>query len=432
MTTASQPPQDKSPTEPRATFSHSLPALVVLIMLVVTAVYADRRATYLENRFGRTFARLMLEQNELGIVVQQAAFRQPDLLPVYGSSEILASQTPYRAFYFFDNHPTGFNVFDVARNGSTSLTMAMDLATIGTELRGKKFVISFTPSMFTFPQVSKTSYGNNFSRSHANGLIFNNQLSLSIKKRAAGRMLAYPDPLETDPVLGTALQNLAQDDTYHDLIYLLISPLGQLDNFILRLQDHYAIWESARGLLLKDTGIKHRNITIDWNAEITSAETLEKLRTNSNPYGVPNHDWKNPERMDFEFHEPGSQDNIYLAKLEKSKEWEDFRILLEVIRELGGKPLIMSRPINGTIYTASGISPQAQLAFYNKLNTVVARYNFPLVDFQDRTTDRFFSWDFNSHTSPKGWVIVNQVLDGYYHDQNKIISAGVPISQPAP
>jgi poly-D-alanine transfer protein DltD len=75
----------------------------------------------------------------------------------------------------------------------------------------------------------------------------------------------------------------------------------------------------------------------------------------------------------------------------------------------------MSRPINGTVYTVIGISPHAQQHYYNKLQALVNSYNLPLVDFQQYTSDRYFSVDGDSHTSREGWVIVDQTLDAFYH-----------------
>ena len=46
---------------------------------------------------------------------------------------------------------------------------------------------------------------------------------------------------------------------------------------------------------------------------------------------------------------------------------------------------------------------------------LVRGYNFPLADFKEYTNDRLFSIDYSSHTSRKGWVIVDQTLDAFYH-----------------
>ena len=288
MTISPQPHSQQTFTRPGLTLTHILPALTVLIILISTAIYADRNATTYENNYGVILSQQLNPDSAISTVVQQAAFRRSDLLPVYGSSEIYLTITPYRAFYFFDYHPTGFEVFDVARKATTSLIMAQDLASVGPLIKGKKVVISFTPSMFTAPQVASDAYANNFSRIYANGLAFSTSLSMDIKQRAAIRMLDYPDTLETDPVLKFAIQNLAANTPISNVFYDLIFPLGQLDNSILRLQDHYSIWTASQKQPFKTKRVKPAGRKINWKAELVDAEAVQKQNTTSNPYGIDN------------------------------------------------------------------------------------------------------------------------------------------------
>ena len=418
MTTSSQLIPETLPTRPRLTLTHILPALTVLIILISAAIYFDFRATAFENNYGIILAQQLLPESPISSVVQQSAFRQQNVLPVYGSSEIYITITPYRAFYFFDYHPTGFEVFDIARKATTSLIMAQDLASVGAMIKGKKVVISFTPSMFTSQQVASDAYANNFSRIYADGLIFNPNLSMKVRREAAARMSAYPDTLKTDPLLDFAVNNLAVNSPLNDTLYTVIFPLGQIDNYILRLQDHYSIWAANQAQQSKPKRVKPAQGKINWDAEIANAQALQIQTTTTNPYGIDDDVWINhPHMGGFELRAPGSQDAIYLSSLQNSKEWEDFDILLQVLQELGAKPLILSRPINGAVYTAAGISSKVQPVFYDLLQKAVQPYKFPVVDFREHTNDLYFSVDFASHTSGKGWLFVDQVLDAFYHDR---------------
>ena len=180
----------------------------------------------------------------MGTVVQQAAFRQTDLLPVYGSSEMLGGDNPYGASIFFASYPTGFNVIGIAKGGNTSLNIAQDAGSHWPGIEGKKVVISFTPIIFTAAKVTDYAYAGNFSRLHAASLAFSPYLSMAVKQKAARRMLEYPDILSKsgDPILSFALQNLAGGSLYNHIVYALTLPLGQLDTLIIRLQDHYEVW----------------------------------------------------------------------------------------------------------------------------------------------------------------------------------------------
>jgi D-alanine transfer protein len=415
---AEQQPHNLPITEKAAT-NHLLPALTVMFILVVTLFLGDRFGIFTENANVHALAPFMLSRAEKGTVIKQAAFRQPDLLPVFGSSEMLDEPTPYRAYIFFGTYPTGFNVFDAAKSADTSLNIAQDLAAIGPEMKGKKVVISFTPSMFEWAQVKDYFYAENFSRMHASYAIFSPYLSLSIKRPLAKRMLAYPDTLANDPVLTFALKNLSAGTFINDILYYVSYPLGLIDNLVLRIQDHYAIWKFSHTFVKPNTLIKHRPEVIDWNAFIAKAEAEQVIATNSNNYGVENKIWVKFMQKNLILQNPGSQDKSYLEKIDTSKEWGDLKILLEILKELGAQPLILSRPINGSLYSAVGISSQAQNAFYTRLEKLAQDYNVPLVDYKQYTNDRYFSIDMSSHTSRKGWVLVNQTLDAFYHDRLK-------------
>jgi D-alanine transfer protein len=397
-----------------ASFTHLIPALLTLLILAGALIYGDRYSSSLENEYVHTLAPLLKPQVNNGIVIQQAALRQPDLLPVYGSSEMINTATDLRAIHFFSDYPTGFMVMDIAKAGDTSLNLAQNLATLGSALKGKKVVISFTSAAFNFPKVNTDAYAANFSSMHALGLIFSPYLSVSVKEHAAKRMLEYPETLIKDPILNFAIQNLASDTFTGNVSYALIYPLGQLENLVIRMQDHYAI-KQLMNLRKTWPKVKYRPRTIDWDALIAQVNAQEAAKGTQPTLPKPTDEWARKYPQIFSKN-PTSSDATYLHTLENSKEWDDLKILLEVLKQLDARPLMLSRPINGFLYSASGISQSAQLVYYTKLEEMVTPYHFPLVDFREYINDPYFSVDIASHTGPKGWAIVDQTLDAFYHD----------------
>ena len=94
--------------------------------LSVATLYARR----MEMRYVHTLAPQMFLQKHQGVALQRVAFRQADLLPIYGSSE-LNLRNPYHPSAFFREYPTGFTVFPVGNVGSTSLIWLQALAGVG-------------------------------------------------------------------------------------------------------------------------------------------------------------------------------------------------------------------------------------------------------------------------------------------------------------
>jgi D-alanine transfer protein len=252
---------------------------------------------------------------------------------------------------------------------------------------------------------------------HAASLAFSPYLSMTVKQKAARRMLEYPDILSksADPILSFALRNLAGGTLYNHIMYAVSLPLGQLDTLIVRLQDHYEVWRFIRDHPNIAQSAQRQARTIDWEAEIAKAAAQQKALANNNPYGIENTTWVQQYHQVLEVSQPGSGDEQYITRMNRSEEWGDLAILLEILQELGAQPLILSRPINGPLSAASGISGKGRQAFYAKLQSLVGAYNMPLVDFQQYTDDPFFSIDESSHPSRKGWAIVDKTLDAFFH-----------------
>jgi D-alanine transfer protein len=346
--------------------------------------------------------------------LQRVALRQPDLLPVYGSSEVALGVDGYTAPEVFRTYPTGFAPFEVAHVGVTSLTMAETIAALGPDLRGQKVIISVAPTMFFSDKVATDGYRGLFSRLHADELIFSTQLGLDVKQAAARRMLVFPTTLDKEPVLRFALKRLAGGSPLDLALYYAVWPLGKLWTTVLELQDHWEvlafIWSNPQ----LNPEVPHVPAAIDWAALKARAEQEQMANADNNPYGIDNELWQGQQHTT---RAPGSIDPIALKRLRGSPEWADFDILLRVLTAMGARPLILSRPVNLVYWESMGISSAVSQAYYDRLHDYAARYGLPVVDFQAYSEDKYFSVDSFSHTSRKGWVYVNEVMDDFYHDR---------------
>lgn len=386
-------------------------AILILAMgLLGFSVYARD----LESRYVNALSGSDLPQILNGSALQRAAFHQPDLLPVYGSSEITLLDTAYQANKFFSTYPTGFMVFDVANLGASSITIAEALAGLGPDLRGKKVVISFSPATFTMSRLPDEYYAGNYSRLHAYEMIFSPYLSISLKSTAAKRMLDFPTTLEGDDFLQFALAKITSPARRDLVQYYLTWPLGQLQVAVLSLQDHAAIVSYIMSNSISSSVIRQPR-QIDWTATLNAALLEQKQHTLNNPYGVEDSRWWYYQHVQTDPIPPGSEDKRFTQRVLGHPEWSDLDILLRVLKELGAEPLILSRPMNVHLWEALGVSESAQNTYYNKLHAVADPYHMPLIDFQQYGTDIYFSIDQSSHTSREGWVYVDQTLDAFFH-----------------
>jgi D-alanine transfer protein len=149
---------------------HSTAALIALGIAAVSLTITVTIATFLEHRFVHRLAPIIFPQKNQGIALQKVALDQPDLLPFYGSSELMKPASN-KAPGFFRTYPTGFSIFSVGKAGAASLITLQRLAAMSPDLRDKKVAISISPTWF-FHQIPTPYYNGNFSLLQAGELIY--------------------------------------------------------------------------------------------------------------------------------------------------------------------------------------------------------------------------------------------------------------------
>ncbi|MGB8167946.1 MAG: D-alanyl-lipoteichoic acid biosynthesis protein DltD [Chthoniobacteraceae bacterium] len=349
-----------------------------------------------------------------GVALQQSAFEKPDLLPLYGSSELI-KPIPNKAATFFRRYPTGFEVFPVGKAGTSSLVILQKLAGVGKDVRGRKVAISLSPSWFFTSQIPPHYYEGNFSKLQADEFAFCSDLSWGLKRDVARRMLDFPSTLARHPLLAFALRRLAGGSRTDHLLFALAWPFGRIETAILRAQDEFEttafIWQQGR--LKNPHRLPH---ALDWETFLLhAAQKVNPGRLRAEEVGG---DWQLPE---------SKGDAEFLMNLQLAREWVDFELLLRSLRESGAEPLVLSMPLNGAWLDRVGISRGARSQYLARLRALTERYHVPLQDFQEHEADPRFLADHHDHLSIEGWMYYNRALDDFYHDRIPSRATSLPL-----
>ena len=386
--------------------------VVTLLALGAGVFYCDG----IEQRYVHALAPDLSEVKLLGVVLQKKAFAQPDLLVLYGSSE-LAKEMPNNASQFFQDYPTGFRVFPVGQPGTTSLAVLQKVAAVGQAIRGKKVAFSISPGWFFTETFDPKWYEGNFSHLQACDLAFSDELSRGLKRDIASRMLDYPKTLDSQWLLDFALQRLAGDGFADRALYAMIWPLGQLENAIGRAQDHF---EAMLHILDEDAKLnlpaKHGLRALKWNDLVKRAAQFAV--NNSSAQAKRNEVARKKKKFATAHLTTATQTRTFMNVVEHAREWIDLELLLRTFRELGAEPLLLSMPVEDIRLEAYGVSPAARTAYLRRMDETAARYNVTLLDFRDHQKDPAFLVDFLDHLSPQGWLYYNKALDDFYHERD--------------
>lgn len=364
----------------------------------------------IEGRYIHALAPEFSEEKLQGAVLQREAFRQPNLLMMYGSSE-LAKEMPNNPVQFFKDYPTGFTVFPVGKPGATSLNILQKLAAVGSEVRGRKLVYSISPGWFLAEETDVTYYEGNFSTMQAMALIFSNELSLELKRDIAGRMLEFPTTTDNTWLLDFGVRRLVGDSRLDRALYAAIVPLGKLQNAIGRGQDHL---EAALHILDEDEKLNPTTKTVlrvlNWadilkgagkaaNAKALSAKQSEVTKR----------------RQMVDRTKALERAKNFRIGLEKSDEWTDFKLLLRTCQELGAKPLFLCMPLEDIRLEVYGLDKESRQGFVDRLQSMAGEFKYPLMLFRDHENDPAFLYDFQDHLSGEGWLYYNKALDDFFH-----------------
>ncbi len=211
--------------------------MISLFALMASLVGYNFYAQALELRYVNALAPLNLTQMENGDALQRAALQKPDLLMMYGSSELTLLPTPYQADQFFAKYPTGFTVVDVASLGVLSVTLAQEFAALGPDLRGKKIVLSIMPGSFFINKKyfiennPDHDFAMNFSPLRTYETIFSPYLSFGIKNEISRSLLIYRDTIRNDPFLTFAITATSSTSIHNQNLVL----------------SHLAAWRTSNG-----------------------------------------------------------------------------------------------------------------------------------------------------------------------------------------
>jgi D-alanine transfer protein len=389
---------------------------VMACCLVAIQLYACK----LEQRYVRTLASAttLWPEKSRAIAIQRWAFAQADLLPVYGSSELIIGST-HDADQIFKYYPTGFRPFAVASPAATPIIMTLRLGSLGAALHGKRVVITISPPEFYRPRLEQPSYNANFSRVQATALTFNRQIPYALRQAAARRMVQYPATIADDPILRWGLEALADGSPLGPVRYAAVLPLGMLQRAVLGLCDH---WQFV--------------VFVHRHPEARNAAN----RGRNNPFGLDANYWRaNAPRLQHPIDARSARMPLQVISLmanglrhePRSLEWQDFALLLDIVRALGGQPLVVSAPFPGPFYDYWRMTADKRARYYAQVRAITSRERVPLVDFAEHDRDRGFIRDAQEHLTDKGWVQYDEVFDAFFHGA-PVPGARPPTRVPAP
>ena len=396
--------------------THLCGAVLAGVLFVGAVAGIEARARLVAGREIAALGKASFAQKARGLLLQRTALERDNVLPLYGSSEVADQRIGiFHAKEFFSSEPSGFSIFAVGGVGISPIQTMVNLAALGSGLRGKKVAISLPADWFVQTQpLRNPSYAANFSPLQVLAVMLTPSLSAPLKQRIAARLLQGPKPLASSRLIELTVRQQVERRRSTSALRRALMPVSWLQLRLLEAQD--AVLVNAQRLRSRPTA---RTIAVapafDWQALVQQATQAYSPRAAHNPFGIAD-DWWQLHHDWIVARDHATDDERFLRETSSSEVWGDVELLCQTLNELGARPLILTMPFDGKFLDYSGVSAAARRQVYARLRDLTARYGIRSVILDDHETDPYFFYDEWSHLSPKGWVFFDQVLDAFYHD----------------
>lgn len=383
-----------------------------LFMFAMKEYYANK----IHDKYYDKAAEILTEDKFKSIILQKESIKATDDLLMFGSSEFEAS-TGYSThpFNFFNNKKDGFQVNLIGEAGYKSLVHAVDFGAVGKDLKNKKVVFVLSPQWFIKGGILENAFESNSSEYQVYGFLLNTSIDRKLKATLANRILkiSKKNPNKDFEIMRNYCELYSKDDLYHRALQYIMTPYYWMRYELLSIKDEIKSYKllKSNNKMPKYEDTIHRNI--NWDTELKNAVANAKKNCHDG-FGMNDTAYKNMIKDGFKKEKGSMKKTSYKV----SPEYDDFKLLLDVCKEEGIKPLILNIPVNGKWYDYCGLSKDDRTAYYDKINKMVKSYGFEVADFSNHEYDNYFLLD-GAHLGWKGWVYVNKAIDQYYHENKK-------------
>ena len=321
-----------------------------------------------------------------------------------GSSELTVANKkefhPAQMFNYDD-----FHLMQVGGGFFQNVIQASTLASLEPIMTQKKVAIIESLTWFDQKGMRQDAFESRVSKEHVYYTLMNPKLSKETKLKFINR------------VLELSAKNESLTSTFERYKRVLVEGEGsQIDQFMIQMElaksslnvvqafyDEHSIVESpSKGSTMPD---------YNWDEVLAKNEEQAKKDTQSNEYHFD--DWYYKKQIANKLE--SLKDSNATFKYTESPEYEDFKLFLQIAKELGVEVLVITFPVNGPWYDYIGIDASQRNAFSTKINEIVKEAGVKQVDLTSHDYDPYYIWD-ATHPGWKGWPLVEKELVKFFKE----------------
>lgn len=325
-------------------------------------------------------------------------------IPVFGSSELSASDEIGFPPSLFHNGASDFNMVLIGRGSMESLHHAINLGAMADHIPKRKVVLILSPQWFRNADLVSEAYASRFSERAYAQFLKNNSITKETKQRITERVKTL---LVSDP------EQLEQVEEYENIY--LNSSLNPINRIKLLVYDSFMRVKQLATLVKESNDITFhpqdpvKVEEIDFEKLMSLAENAGNEACTNNEFYIYDEYYDKYVKEALESSQNSALENSYLV----SPQYEDFCLFLDICKETNIEPLIISIPVNGLWYDWIGFPKEDREGYYQKIRDICNKYDVKLADFSDKEYEAYFLKDI-MHLGWKGWVYLDEAVYKFY------------------
>ena len=323
-------------------------------------------------------------------------------LVVLGSSELAkASNQPFHFKQLFNYDD--FHLMPIGGGNFQNIIQASILGSLGDEFPKKKFVLSESFLWFDQNAMPPEAFLSRVSNEHVYYTLKNPKISHETKEKFMNRVL-----------------ELSKKSKYHYHTFqrykrrLLDNKGTIIDDWLnwfdvekFALNNKIKFYFTANLTPIPSSGPITPNY--DWEELKTKYLDDAKLLTNDNEVGIEKGYFDSMIGSDLQKLK-GYASNY---KYDKSKEYEDYELILQMIKEMGIDVEVVSFPVNGKWFDYIGIGPEQRAIYSKKLTEITNSFGYKLMNLTSKEYEPYYMYD-TVHPGWKGWPEVAEEMYKFY------------------
>lgn len=395
--------------------SISLISIIVLVCIFYTAYssYLDGRIEALYKEKENVLSTYNSPEKNRGSAWIDKSISD-DTLVVLGSSE-LDKKLDQSIKNNFPNDRYRGDVSCIGTRHVQNLIHSIDIGGNYKSFKGKNIILIESMQWFYGEDIKTDGFMANFSKIQFYKFMGNASISKKNKKYLCNRFLDLEENrMETLRKEGKGKEyeyprvhiyaKLYTSKNYaYKALYQLVRPYYFFEYKILSLRDKYNTYKLFKDLKTKGNNSKPLFKT-DWDMQLKKAteDGIEACKNNDLLVYDAYYDKYFRNRWDL------LKDSKKEMPLLKCNEWNDYKFLLSVCKDLGLKPYIINSASNPRYYDYIGITKDKRDSYYERVNEVAKEYDMPIYNGLIPKEDEPYVYLDVMHLGWRGWIYVTK------------------------